>query len=66
MSRRYLHLNYNWLWILAGGTGWAENWLLRSYGLDTAQRAVVVSGFIPLLVFLALICVFQENALQRK
>lgn len=66
MFGRYLRLNYTWLWILAGATGWAENWLLRSYGLNTAQRTAVVSGFIPLLVFLVLICVFQENALQRK
>jgi hypothetical protein len=66
MSGKYLRLNYTWLWILAGGTGWAENWLLRSYGLNTVQRTAVVSGFLPLLVLLVLICVFQENAMQRK
>jgi hypothetical protein len=66
MSGSYLRLNYNWLWILSAATGLAENWLLRSYGLNTVQRTAVVLGFIPLLVFLALICAFQQKALQQK
>jgi len=66
MIARYLRLNNNLLWILAGATGLAENWLLRSYGLNTAQRAAVVSGFLPLIILLALICVFQQDAAHRK
>jgi len=66
MSGSYLRLNYNWLWILSAATGLAENWLLRSYGLNTVQRTAVVLGFIPLLVFLALICAFQQKALHQK
>jgi hypothetical protein len=66
MIPRYPRLNINFLWVLAAATGLAENWLLRSYGLNTAQRAVVVSGFLPLIILLALLCVFQQNAAPRK
>jgi hypothetical protein len=66
MIARRLRLNVNLLWLLAGATGLAENWLLRTYGLNTAQRAAVVSGFLPLIILLALICVFQQNAVHRK
>jgi len=66
MTRRYLRLNYNLLWLLAAATGLAENWLLRTYGLNTAQRTAVVSGFLPLIILLALICAFQQIALHRK
>ena len=66
MIPRYPRLNINFLWVLAGATGLAENWLLRSYGLNTAQRAAVVSGFLPLIILLALLCVFQQNAAPRK
>jgi len=66
MLSRYPRLNYTLLWLLAAATGWAENWLLRTYGLNTAQRTMVVSGFLPLIVFLAVICAFQQSALHRK
>jgi hypothetical protein len=66
MIPRYLRLNTNLLWILAGATGLAENWLLRSYGLNTAHRAAVVSGFLPLIILLTLFCVFQQSAAHRK
>jgi hypothetical protein len=66
MIARYLRLNYTILWLLAAATGWAENWLLRTYGLSIAQRAAVVSGFLPLIVLLALICAFHESALHGK
>ena len=66
MIPRYPRLNINFLWVLTAATGLAENWLLRSYGLNTAQRAVVVSGFLPLIILLALLCVFQQNAAPRK
>lgn len=56
----------NLLWVLAGATGLAENWLLRTYGLNTAQRAAVVSGFLPLIILLVLICVFPQSAAHRK
>jgi hypothetical protein len=66
MIARYLRLNQTILWLLSAATGLAENWLLRTYGLNTAQRAAVVSGFLPLIILLVLICVFQQNALHRK
>jgi len=67
MIPRYprLNINLNLLWVLAGATGVAENWLLRSYGLNTAQRAAVVSGFLPLIILLVLLCVFQQKAAPR-
>lgn len=66
MIARYLRLNQTILWLLSAATGLAENWLLRTYGLNTAQRTAVVSGFLPLIILLVLICVFQQNALHRK
>jgi hypothetical protein len=66
MIARYIRLNYSLLWFLSAATGLAENWLLRTYGLNTAQRIAVVSGFLPLIILLALICVFQQSASHRK
>lgn len=60
-----LRLLYNFLWLLAAATGFAEHWILRSFGLNMSQRLVVAIGFLPLLIVLALTCVFQGMALRR-
>jgi hypothetical protein len=64
-GKRY-RLSYSALWILAALTGLGENWLLHKFGLNIAQRTAVALGLLPLLVFLVLMCVFQQVALQRK
>jgi hypothetical protein len=66
MLRNRAGLNYTALWQLAAITGLVENWLLRSFGLNITQRTMVGLGFVPLLVFLALTCAFQQIALLRK
>ncbi len=60
MFTKGARLNYTALWLGAAITGLAENWLLRSFGLNTTQRMIVGLGFVPLLVFLALTCAFQR------
>jgi len=66
MFTKAIRLNYTVLWLGAAMTGLAENWLLRSFGLNITQRMIVGLGFVPLLVFLAVTCALQEVALQRK
>jgi hypothetical protein len=66
MFAKAIRLNYTVLWLGAAITGLAENWLLRSFGLNITQRMMVGLGFVPLLVFLALTCALQQVALQRK
>jgi hypothetical protein len=66
MFRNAIRLNYTALWLGAAITGVAENWLLRSFGLNITQRLMVGFGFAPLLVFLAVTCALQQVALQRK
>jgi len=66
VSIKQVRLNFTVLWILAATTGLVNNWLLRSYGLNMTQRTIVALSWLPLLLFLVLICVFQQMALQRK
>jgi len=66
MLAKGARLNFTALWLVAAITGLAENWLLSSFGLNITQRTIVGLGFVPLLVFLALTCAFQQIALQRK
>ena len=66
MSIKQVRLNSSVLCVLAATTGLVNNWLLRSYGLNMAQRTIVALSWLPLLLFLVLICVFQQMALQRK
>jgi hypothetical protein len=66
MLAKGAHLNYTALWLVAGMTGLAENWLLSSFGLSITQRTIVGLGFVPLVVFLAVTCAFQQIALQRR
>ena len=66
MAGKQFRLNYTALWLLAAATGWMDNWLLRSFGLNITQRMMVGLGLVPLLVFLALTCALQQVALQRK
>ena len=61
-----MRLNFTALWILAALTGLAENLLLHKFGLDVAQRTAVAVAQLPLLIFLVLVCVFQQIALGRK
>jgi hypothetical protein len=66
VSKKQVRLNVNVLWVLAAATGLANNWLLRSYGLNMTQRTIVGLSWLPLLVFLVVVCVFQQMALERK
>jgi hypothetical protein len=66
MLAKGARLNYTALWLLAGMTGLAENWLLSSFGLSITQRTIVGLGFVPLVVFLAVTCAFQQIALQGR
>jgi len=66
VSIKQVRLNSSVLCVLAATTGLVNNWLLRSYGLNMAQRTIVALSWLPLLLFLVLICVFQQMALQRK
>lgn len=66
MPLKQFRLNYTVLWLLAAATGWADNWLLRSFGLNLAQRTMVALSMLPLLIFLVLVCVFQQMELDRK
>lgn len=66
MLGKEFRMNYTALWLLAAATGLADNWLLRSFGLTMAQRALVGLSVLPLLIFLALVCVFQQMVLDRK
>jgi hypothetical protein len=65
MPGKEIRLNYTGLWLLAAGTGVVENWILRGFGLNVTQRMVVILGFLPLTIFLALMCVFQQLRLRR-
>jgi hypothetical protein len=65
MSVRPLRLNFNILWVLSAATGLANNWLLRSYGLNTIQRTYVVLCWLPLLIFLVAVCVLRPTARQK-
>jgi len=66
MAGKRFRMNYTALWLLAAATGLADNWLLRGFGLTLAQRTMVALSLLPLLVFLGLVCAFQQIALDRK
>jgi hypothetical protein len=65
MLGKQFRMNYTALWLLAAATGLADNWLLRSFGLTLAQRTMVALSLLPLVIFLVLVCVFQQMALDR-
>jgi hypothetical protein len=65
MLGKQFRMNYTVLWLLAAATGLADNWLLGSFGLTMAQRTMVALSLLPLLIFLALVCVFQQMTLDR-
>jgi hypothetical protein len=66
MAGKQFRLNYTALWLLAAATGWMDNWLLRSFGLSQIQRTMVALSLLPLVLFLVLVCVFQQMKLDRK
>ena len=66
MPLKRFRLNYTVLWLLAAATGWGDNWLLSFFGLSQTQRTMVALSMLPLLIFLVLVCVFQEMELDRK
>jgi hypothetical protein len=66
MLGKQFRLNQTALWLLSAATGLAENWMMRSFGLNVMQRTEVGLGLLPILVFLALVCVSQQMALDRR
>jgi di/tricarboxylate transporter len=66
MAGKEIRLNVTVLWLLAVATGLAENWILRGFGLNATQRMVAIMGFLPLMIFLVLMGVFQQLGLRRE
>jgi hypothetical protein len=66
MLSKQFRLNQTALWLLAAATGLAENWMMRRFGLSVIQRTEVALGLLPILVFLALVCAFQQMRLDRR
>jgi hypothetical protein len=65
MPGKEIRMNNTVLWLLAVATGLAENWILRSFGLNPTQRMGAVMGFLPLMIVLVLMGVFQQLRLRR-
>jgi hypothetical protein len=66
MRGKVIRLNFTVLWLLAVATGLAENWILRGFGLNATHRIVVITGFLPLMIFLVVMGVFQQLRLRRE